>query len=570
MSLRLKYLFTLNLVIALALGGYGIWNYRESVKSHMHSEVNALRHLGSGISLLVIQAMDSPEGMRGVQKRLDTLSEQWKGLDVMILDKDFRVLASTMPDRLGQRWKEEDIRKVLDGKRTRIWKTKGHQHDGQPSFDSTIAVPDKNGEIQYAVHIARHLEVAKAASRKQGLRDLLFTAFMLLIVGLAINILTYRFVIAPLDKSHEIIKASGWLKENKSKETKDEVQRINTILKNLLASVTTTTSSLKKALKRKDELLAEVERLRNSLDEEVQRVREELLQTQDKLLRAERLASLGRLSGGLAHEIRNPLHIIRGTAETARRRISDCSAYADDIIEEVDRIQELISRLLDYTQPITPNLQPVNALSLLQKVKAKKECAEPWPEGGSDKSGCGETVSIEIRCDLNDGALLADELLISQALLNMVSNACEASPPGKTVHIEAKTDGDFALFQVKDEGKGISPSDQEKVFEPFFTRKPAGTGLGLCIVQRIADLHEGEAIITSQFNKEKQTQVEVDPNSATTVTGTTVTLKIPLRPDRKNTDKNGQKKYGKESNAQESNNPQRATQKPRTDKEIKK
>ena len=529
MSLRLKYLLTLNLVIAAVWGGYTYWNYRESTRTHMRSEVNVLRHLGLGLRLLVVQAMESPRGIRDVQKRLDSLSKRWRGLDVMVLDRDFRVLAATLRKRVGKKWIEEDIKEVLEGKEKLIWKMWQHRHDGHPSIDSTIAVPDENGEVRYAIHLARRLDAVHAASREQRRRDLTFAAMMLVVVGILLNALTYKFVIAPLDRSYESIRNSGWLDDLTKEMPKDEVQRLTVILDELLTSVTRSTLSLKDALSKKQELLAEVERLRDSLHSEVERVRRELLQTQDKLLRAERLASLGRLSGGLAHELRNPLHIIRGTAETARRRVPDCSNYADELIEEVDRIQALITQLLDYTRPLKPNLRPVDVEELLEEMKEKMVSAEPCLEQRKFKnngSNCGDDDDegrqggmpppIDVRSEIPPDALRADGLLLSQALLNLLSNACEASPPGARVTVVARVKGDLATFDVEDRGPGISTEDLKRVFEPFFTRKPAGTGLGLCIVQRVADLHGGEVFITSPAPKGG---------------GTVVTLAIPLQPE---------------------------------------
>lgn len=206
----------------------------------------------------------------------------------------------------------------------------------------------------------------------------------------------------------------------------------------------------------------------------------------ERLRERERLAAIGSMAAGLAHEIRNPLGAIKGAAEYL-----DPRAYAKQeqgellqvIIDETNRLNSVVSQFLDYARPFRANLQPTDVNELLKKTAKLLEAQK------ADQSG-----SLVLDLDERLPALTADGEQIKQVLLNLIINGREASAANKkdvTVSTRFLSDRGLVEIRVKDQGVGIPPEDLEKIFIPFFTTKPTGTGLGLAVCQRIIANHGG-------------------------------------------------------------------------------
>jgi signal transduction histidine kinase len=231
-----------------------------------------------------------------------------------------------------------------------------------------------------------------------------------------------------------------------------------------------------------------------------------------KMYRADRLATLGELAAGTAHEIRNPLTTIRSTIQYLGKRLEDPKdkIMAHDLISEVDRINEIIQRMLSFARPEKPSMEKSKlkeiihqTITLVQTTAKKKN------------------ISIELEYDTEEELIVADTGQLRQVMLNVIMNAVQAiekqngeihitvnMAPGSTNHYIA--DKQYFIIRVRDNGKGIPKKDIDKIFDPFFTTKPDGTGLGLSITYGIIQKHGGEIEITSEENK-----------------GTTVTIKLP-------------------------------------------
>jgi signal transduction histidine kinase len=204
----------------------------------------------------------------------------------------------------------------------------------------------------------------------------------------------------------------------------------------------------------------------------------------ERLKRSERLAVIGRMAAVLAHEIRNPLHIVRGTAETICRRSPDMGEFTTDINEEVDRVERLIGELLEYTRQTPPQLEEIDAPHLLDRVLERFTKSLPLSEQ--------EAQSASIGVNSSNVTLKADPVMIEQALSNLVQNAVEASAPDQPIDMTVRQgEDDEVIFEVLDRGTGIEAEGLEKVLDPFFSTKATGTGLGLAIVDKIASLHGG-------------------------------------------------------------------------------
>lgn len=201
--------------------------------------------------------------------------------------------------------------------------------------------------------------------------------------------------------------------------------------------------------------------------------------------KVDRLAALGRLSAGVAHEIRNPLAGIRTTAEILRGRIDaedDRGRFVDVILEETIRLDRIVGSLLQFAKPPEPRLARVDVPGLLER-------ARQLAAGRS----ADRRVTIRIRKPRDLPSPLADRDQILQVVLNLLLNGVEATPEGGEVcaSAEASLDGKRVHVMVEDDGPGVPPAMQERIFDPFFTTKAGGTGLGLSISQNIVARHGG-------------------------------------------------------------------------------
>jgi len=215
----------------------------------------------------------------------------------------------------------------------------------------------------------------------------------------------------------------------------------------------------------------------------------EVRSLQTEVRRSERLAALGRMVAGMAHEIRNPLNSIRGFSQHLKNRFTPESVEmrsVDTIIREVDRLNRVITELLDFSKPREPDLAEID---LNEIVKSTISLVER--EAASQGIMCVDETNPEPVHIMGDGDSL------KQLLLNLLLNAIQAMPEGGVLTAATAVSGDKAVLSISDTGMGISEKDQERIFEPFFTSRETGTGLGLSTVHRIAQDHNAEIRVKS-------------------------------------------------------------------------
>ncbi len=229
----------------------------------------------------------------------------------------------------------------------------------------------------------------------------------------------------------------------------------------------------------------------------------EMIHLRKEMARNQRLASLGSLAAGIAHEIRNPLSSIKGFATYFKEKYRDKpedGEIADILIEEVERLNRVIGQLLDFARPMTMNRQQRSLRALVDHTLKMIE-------------NQARTKAIRIEKDLKGGNPFAsiDEDRMAQVLLNLYLNAFDAMTPGGTLKLSLSSPGKgMAQISISDTGRGIRKQDLPHVYDPYFTTKPSGTGLGLAIVHRIIEAHDGRIGISSEEGK-----------------GTTVTILLP-------------------------------------------
>jgi len=224
-----------------------------------------------------------------------------------------------------------------------------------------------------------------------------------------------------------------------------------------------------------------------------------LEQVQEEARRAERLAALGQLSAGLAHEIRNPLGVIKGSAEMLNRKLQTTDTVTAElagyISSEVNRLNTIVSRFLDFARPHELDLHPQEIPGLVDR--ALKAVRDRWPEA---------QVQVERHYAENLPLVPVDGDLCEQVFTNLFLNAYEAmGAKGGKLQVRiavAHSDGRPGVeVEVEDSGPGVAPELRGQIFNPFFTTKTSGVGLGLSIVSKIVDDHRGRIRLASEPGK---------------------------------------------------------------------
>lgn len=248
-----------------------------------------------------------------------------------------------------------------------------------------------------------------------------------------------------------------------------------------------------------------IERLKTSLHE-LNLSHEQLASTRQALINAEKLASMGQLSAGIAHEINNPLGVILLYAKTM---LEDCPVDSEEyqdlqmIVEQAERCKNIVSGLLNFARKNKVNLKSINVRDLIDRCL--KTIIKP------------DNIQIEVEHRLQDQLVELDEGQIIQVLTNLINNAIEAMPEGGTIRLLTLDQKNEWQIIVEDSGYGIPEHILPKIFEPLFTTKKEGkgTGLGLAVTYGIIKMHHGKIDVWSNANPEKG------------LTGTKFTITLP-------------------------------------------
>jgi two-component system sensor histidine kinase HydH len=216
-----------------------------------------------------------------------------------------------------------------------------------------------------------------------------------------------------------------------------------------------------------------------------------LQEAEEAAMRADRLAALGQLSAGLAHELRNPLGTIRASSEMLSRNLSESEVsreVAGFISTEVDRCNSLITRFLQFARPLAARLETADLAQTIDHAVAM--VAREVPDIAIYKNYAPEIPPFPF-----DGELM------ERVFYNLLLNAAQATSAGGAVTVKTRAASNFAEISVIDRGSGIEQKALDTIFNPFFTTKPQGTGLGLAIVAKIVDEHGGKITVESEPGK---------------------------------------------------------------------
>ena len=226
---------------------------------------------------------------------------------------------------------------------------------------------------------------------------------------------------------------------------------------------------------------------------------------QDRL--RDRLAAIGEMAAGLAHEIRNPLGNIGTTASLLKRKLdgNDSGILAlNNIVQEVRRLNQTVTQCLEYAKPLHLRPRPVRLPVLIREALHEVRVGRP-----------GSRVHVEEQFQEENLEVLADGSQLRQVFHNLLANAFDAMGGAGTLEISAEVESSdrtqaddsggagarperFAVVRIKDSGRGITPEVRERIFFPFFTTKPGGSGIGLAVAKKIIDSHRGVIDVESQ------------------------------------------------------------------------
>ena len=228
------------------------------------------------------------------------------------------------------------------------------------------------------------------------------------------------------------------------------------------------------------------------------------LRLKERLAHAERLSSLGEMAAGISHEIRNPLGIIRSSAELLKKKVAKVdpeNSIPDIIVEEASRLNSIITDFINYAKPRSPNFAACRVVEVIEKNITFLE-AQIKEQGYVIKKNYQNSLP----------EIMADGTMLYQSFLNILINAMQSMPVGGRILVEVSSSDQIVTVHFDDEGQGIPNENLEKIWDPFFTTKEMGTGLGLGIVKNIVESHGGSIQIVNR-----------------PVRGTRVTIELPVK-----------------------------------------
>ncbi len=367
--------------------------------------------------------------------------------------------------------------------------------------EGAIELPGGGTELRYAQSNYRGGILLKLdwTSVREASTALLWQAAMinlvsiLLLLALAYTLLR-RLVLKPMATIRSTLR---------EQEDNHAEARVPAMVNDEIGSLAETLNQMLDAIEERDQRL---KRSRDELEITVDQRTRELREASAELVRRERLAMLGQISSTVSHELRNPLGTIRNSLFTITRRTRDTDLDLEAVLERanksIERCNTIIGELLDYASDKTPVREPADVDSWLAAVLDEVKLPEP----------------IELRRDLSSGAEVAiNPDAMHQVVINLVDNACQAmldeeTPRGGSpvLEIATRNENGHAMLSFSDNGPGIPAESRDRVFEPLYSTKTFGVGLGLPLVKKIVEQHDG--------------RIEVDsPNGS----GARFTLKLP-------------------------------------------
>jgi signal transduction histidine kinase len=459
--MRLPVRFGLRLQILLLLGGsmllafiplfYAVATYTSVTLRQVRAA--SARSLGRAVAGHVLEA----KRLRSEEALSNLLAAEVgsEGVDAVgVFDQEGRLTASAGPDAVIA-----DVWQRVEHDREAVLET---DSAGQPSV--AVVVPDHDGAVLVVIGTDDAAAGAPPLVRLMGLYTGLFALGLLVLTYFALT----RLIVRPLDElAHAAERvAAGARRLEIPNGGSPELRALGRSLRSMT-----------------ERLLREEEALRRKIDE-VEQATSRLKSTQDSLVRSERLASVGRLAAGLAHEIGNPISALIGLEElllSVELPPDEQRDFIQRMRRETERIHRILRDLLEFARPTRNAAEPNEPGNVERAVHDTAALLSP------QKALDDVELALDIEPDL-PAVALSDEQLV-QIVLNLVMNAADACGPGGHVEVSARRTANGVTLAVSDDGPGVSVEVRERLFEPFVTTKETGkgTGLGLAVCRGLVE-----------------------------------------------------------------------------------
>lgn len=341
----------------------------------------------------------------------------------------------------------------------------------------------KNDTVLGLLDISISLETLRLKSNEYHLEFILFTCLLLLMIGVLVIILTHYLVDVPVQRlvRHSAQVAGGDFKSRVPVTSSDELGELS-------ETVNSMTENLGNARNELEEWGASLERKVKERTSEVKKIESQLFQS-------EKLASLGQLVAGIAHEINNPLTgilLFASIVNSDERLDPALKVDIERVISETSRCANIVKRLLEFSRETVAQKESFSLNAKIEKVNSLMQ-----------NNPCFHNISFvkDYTADLPD--VNADPAQIQQVLVNLFINACQAMPNGGDLYLSTRmsADGDYVCAEIRDTGCGIPEEHLNRIFDPFFTTKADGTGLGLSISYGIVENNGGKLLVKSMVNE---------------------------------------------------------------------
>ena len=347
-----------------------------------------------------------------------------------------------------------------------------------------------------------HTEVAEAQRLAANLTLILMTILASAIT--TSSLLVARSISKPLSKLADYSRRVGEGEYTADIEIKgkDEVASVASDVKSMVGQLLATSEQLEKELTERKRVEKELEKHREHLEKLVEERTKELRESQEKLVRQEKLAVLGQLAGGVGHELRNPLGAIKNAAYFLNMALEqpepEVKETLDILEKEVATSERIISSLLGFARPKPPIRRKVDINEVIQ--------------GALYHITVPENIKVVTQLDKSLPAILADPDQLGQAFSNIIVNGIQAMPEGGQLAVKSETSNqEWVAISFADAGAGIPKENLQKLFEPLFTTKAKGIGLGLAVTKTLIEGHGGTIKAQSEVGK-----------------GSTFTIRLPL------------------------------------------
>ncbi|MBI5883476.1 MAG: HAMP domain-containing protein [Elusimicrobia bacterium] len=359
--------------------------------------------------------------------------------------------------------------------------------DGNRLFGAFAFVPNKM--LEWVVFIQQPMDYAERTSAAMLKR----TASIVLVVAICVIPLAWLVAGNITQPIRDLRDAADRIAKGQF----DEARELLPLdVSNEVGQLAERFDAMREALKEKtDELVGAKEKLEeftHFLERRVDARTRELKAAQELLIQKERLAAMGAMANVVAHEVRNPLAVIRNATYFVRKKLG---AVVDPMIakhlkiieSEIQQASDIIDEILDFsrTRDLQPTKMPLNAFI--------EELLSVYPFPGH--------ISLVKRLDASSPNVAIDITEMRQAVRNIVGNAIEVMPSAGSLGIQTYTQGEWAVIEVADSGPGMPPDVLDKIFAAFYTTKARGTGLGLAVVKKVMDRHKGDVKVESALGK---------------------------------------------------------------------